>query len=99
MHKTGPGKDEAGMTEGRFLTVAADSGEVRIFQLTPSLSVRLLDTAAHTDLTQYLQVLDSNRNTALRHLTLQDNGTGTRELHVSYISSSEDCPAGEGDGA
>jgi hypothetical protein len=86
MHKTGPGKDEAGMTEGRFLTVAADSGEVRIFQLTPSLSVRLLDTAAHTDLTQYLQVLDSNRNTALRHLTLQDNGTGARELHVSYIS-------------
>src|ERR1017187_722154 len=86
MHKAGPGKDEAGMTEGRFLTVAADSGEVRIFQLTPSLSVRLLDTAAHTDLTQYLQVLDSNRNTALRHLTLQDNGTGARELHVSYIS-------------
>jgi hypothetical protein len=86
MHKTGAGKDEAGMTEGRFLTVAADSGEVRIFQLTPSLSVRLLDTAAHTDLTQYLQVLDSNRNTALRHLTLQDNGTGARELHVSYIS-------------
>jgi len=86
MHKTGAGKDEAGMTEGRFLTVAADSGEVRVFQITPSLSVRLLDTAAHTDLTQYLQVLDSNRNTGLRHLTLQDNGTGTRELNVSYLS-------------
>jgi hypothetical protein len=86
MHKTGPGKDEAGMTEGRFLTVAADSGEVRIFQLTPALTVRLLDAAAHTDLTQYLQILDSNRNTALRHLTLQDTGTGSRELHVSYLS-------------
>jgi hypothetical protein len=86
MHKTGAGKDEAGMTEGRFLTVAADTGEVRVFQITPSLTVRLLDTAAHTDLTQYLQVLDSNRNTGLRHLTLQDNGTGTRELNVSYLS-------------
>jgi hypothetical protein len=86
MHKTGSGKDEAGMLEGRFLTVAADSGEVRVFQITPSLSVRLLDTAAHTDLTQYLQVLDSNRNTGLRHLTIEDNGTGSRELSVSYIS-------------
>jgi hypothetical protein len=86
MHKTGAGKDEAGMTEGRFLTVAADSGEVRIFAITPSLSVRLLDTAAHTNLTQYLQLLDSNRNTALRHLTLDDVGTGARQLRVSYIS-------------
>jgi hypothetical protein len=86
MHKTGAGKDEAGMTEGRFLTVAADSGEVRIFQLTPLLTVRLLDTAAHTDLTQYLQGLDSNRNSGLRHLTIEDTGTGGRELHVSYIS-------------
>jgi hypothetical protein len=86
MHKTGPGNDEAGMTEGRFLTVAADSGEVRIFAVTPSLSVRLLDTAAHANLTQYLQLLDSNRNTALRHLTLEDIGTGPRQLHVSYLS-------------
>ncbi len=90
MHKTGPGKDQAGMTEGRFLTVASDSGEVRIFQLTPSLTVRLLDTAAHSDLTQYLQVLDSNRNQGLRHLTLQDNAPDNaktpRELRVSYIS-------------
>jgi hypothetical protein len=85
-HKTGTGKDQTGALEGRFLTVASDSGEVRIFQVTPTLSVRLLDTAAHADLTQYLQLLDSNRNQGLRHLTLQDNGTGTRELHLSYIS-------------
>jgi hypothetical protein len=86
MHKTGPGKEATGMLEGRFLTVAADSGEIRIFQLTPTLTVTLLDTTTHTDLTQYLKVLDQNRDQGLRHLTLQDNGSGPRELHVSYIS-------------
>jgi hypothetical protein len=83
MHKTAATKD-SNMLEGRFLTVAAESGEIRTFQLTPALTVRLLDT--HTDLTQYLKVLDSNRDQGLRHLTLTDNGTGARELHVSYIS-------------
>ena len=86
MHKAGPGKDESAMTEGHILTVASDAGEIRIFQITPTLSVRLLDTDAHTDLNQYLQLLDSTRNQGLRHLTLEDRGTGTRELHLSYIS-------------
>jgi hypothetical protein len=95
MHKTSPGpnqsKDAAGMTEGRFLTVASESGDVRIFQLTPALTVRLLDTSAHTDLNQYLQLLDENRNQGLRHLTLLDLApsnptTAQRTLQLSYIS-------------
>jgi hypothetical protein len=91
MHKTGPGKDAAGMTEGRFLTVASDTGDVRIFQMTPALTVRLLDTSAHTDLNQYLQLLDQNRNQYLRHLTLLDLApahptTAQRTLQLSYIS-------------
>jgi hypothetical protein len=71
--------------ERNFLTVVSDTGEVRTLELTPATSVRLLDTL-HTDVNQYLQLLDSNRNQGLRHLTLNDNGTGTRELHLSYIS-------------
>jgi hypothetical protein len=86
LHKTGAGKDQAGMIEGRFLTIASDAGAIRIFEMTPTLEVRLLDTATHTDLTRYLELLDSSRNQGLRHLTLQDNGTGTRDLRVSYLS-------------
>jgi hypothetical protein len=86
MHKTAAGKDSSDTIESRFLTVASDSGEIRIFQMTPALSVDLLDTAAHTDLTQYLQLLDGNRNQGFRRLTIDDNGTGTRELNLSYIS-------------
>jgi hypothetical protein len=70
----------------QFLTVVSEAGDVRTLELTPATTVRLLDTALHTDVTRYLALLDSNRNQGLRHLTLQDNGTGSRELHLSYLS-------------
>lgn len=69
-----------------FLTVVADSGEVRTVELTPSTTVRLTENALHTDLSRYLQLIDANRSQGLRHLTLDDRGSGTRELRVSYIS-------------
>ena len=70
----------------RFVTVVSDSGQVRTIELTPAVSVTLLDTALHTDVTRYLELLASTRNQGLRHLTLLDRGTGARELRVSYIS-------------
>jgi hypothetical protein len=73
-------------TTRQYLTVVADSGETRTLELTPAASVRLLDTSLHTDVTRYLQLLDANRSQGLRHLTLTDNGTGARELKLSYIS-------------
>ena len=73
-------------SEKRLITVVGEGGEVRTIELTPATSVQLLDTDLHTDVTRYLQLLAGTRNKGLRHLTLQDNGTGTRELHVSYIS-------------
>jgi hypothetical protein len=73
-------------TEKRFLTVISDSSAVRSLELTPATQVRLLDTSLHTDLNRYLELLASTRNQSLRHLTLQDNGAGARDLRVSYIS-------------
>ena len=85
--RTTPGPTEsAPSTEKHFLTVASDSGAVRTFELTPATEVRLLDTALHADLTRYLELIAGNRNQGLRHLTLQDNGSGPRDLRVSYIS-------------
>ncbi len=69
-----------------FLTVVSDTGEVRTLELTATTSVRLLDTALHQDVTRYLQLLAGSRSKGLRHLTLNDRGTGTHELRVSYIS-------------
>ncbi len=76
--------DETG--NRRFLTVVSDTGAVRTFELTSATSVILLDTALHTDVTRYLELLASTRNEGLRHLTLLDRGTGSRDLRVSYIS-------------
>ena len=73
-------------TQHSFLTVISDSGSVRSLELTPSTQVRLLDSSLHTDLSRYLELIASNRSEGLRHLSLRDNGTGTRQLHVSYIS-------------
>jgi hypothetical protein len=70
----------------RFVTVISESGQVRTLELTPAVSVMLLDTSLHTDVTRYLELLASTRNQGLRHLTLLDRGTGARELRVSYIS-------------
>jgi len=77
-------------SEKRLITVIGDAGEIRTLELTSTTEVRLLDADLHTDVTRYLQLLASTRNQGLRHLTLRDNapanGTGSRELHVSYIS-------------
>ncbi|HEX9199351.1 MAG TPA: hypothetical protein VF865_07320 [Acidobacteriaceae bacterium] len=81
-----PQKDGQPTGEKRLITVVGDTGAVRTLELTPATEVRLLDTDLHQDVTRYLQLLAGTRNQGLRHLTLQDNGTGTRELHVSYIS-------------
>ena len=80
------GDSQAPPDDRRFITVISDSGQVRTLELTSAVSVILLDTALHTDLKRYLELLASTRNQGLRHLTLLDRGTGARELRVSYIS-------------
>ena len=73
-------------TDKRYLTVVSEAGQVRTLELSSAVSVTLLDTALHTDVSRYLELLAGNRNQGLRHLTLLDRGTGARELRVSYIS-------------
>jgi hypothetical protein len=86
--RTAPVKsdDDTKGIDRHFITVVSDSGEVRTLELTPTTSVRLLDTALHQDVTRYLELLAANRSKGLRHLTLTDRGAGPRELRVSYIS-------------
>ena len=85
-HQTGSGKDDSETVEKQFLTVVSDTGEVRVFEVTPALNVRLLDQNLHADVNRYLALLSSTHSTGLRHLTLDAQGVGQRELLVSYIS-------------
>lgn len=84
--RTTKDKDGDETTVGYTLTAASDAGEIRTFTSAPQLSVRLLDTATHEDLTRYLELLATNHAQGLRHLTIEDRGTGTRELRLSYLS-------------
>lgn len=83
---TTPEGDNKPALEKRLITVIGEGGEIRTVELTSATSVRLLDADLHQDVTRYLQLLASTRNQGLRHLTIKDNGTGSRELRVSYIS-------------
>jgi len=78
--------DNTPTTQKHVLTVISDTGAVRSIELNSNTAVRLLDPDLHGDVNRYLQVLAANHQDGLRHLTLADNGTGTRELRVSYIS-------------
>ncbi len=82
---------ESPANDHRVLTVADESGAIRLFNLTPSLTVRLLDSATHADLNRYLELLNDNHSQGLRHLTIQDaapvgSPTAARTLAVSYLS-------------
>lgn len=81
-----PAQGNQSATQKRMLTVIGDDASVRTVELTSATSVRLLDSQLHSDVTRYLELLASTHNYGLRHLTLQDNGSGSRELHVSYLS-------------
>ena len=83
--KIGP-DDNPSSVEKFYLTVIAASGGVRVIELTPTLSVRPIDTGLQGQLDRYLELLSTTHSTGLRHLTLNATGSGSRQLRVSYIS-------------
>jgi hypothetical protein len=78
--------DSEGTIDKFYLTLVANTGAVRVIELTPTLSVRPLDAGLQGQLDRYLELLASTHTTGLRHLTLDSIGQGQRQLRVSYIS-------------
>ncbi len=72
--------------EHDFVSVVADSGEVRQAELTPATSVTLMEGDLRQDVGRYLSLLASARQQDLRRMTISDSGSGERDLFVSYIS-------------
>ena len=67
-------------------TLVSDSGEVRSVEITPGISVRLSERDVTQEVGRYLSLLASMRQEDLRRMTISANGTGERQLFVSYIS-------------
>ncbi len=70
----------------RELALVTDGGELRTFDVTPKLSVRLLEGDVRGDVRRYLDIVASTRQRDLRRMTIASAGTGERQLYVSYIS-------------
>ena len=70
----------------RELSLVTDSGELRAFEVTPRLVVRILDGDARGDVRRYLDIVASTRQRDLRRMNIASAGTGERQLYVSYIS-------------
>jgi hypothetical protein len=72
--------------ESRELAIVSDAGELRTVEVTPRLSVRVLEGEVRGEIRRYLDVLSSTRQRDLRRMTIATSGTGERQLYVSYIS-------------
>jgi hypothetical protein len=68
------------------LAIVTDDGEMRLFELGPSVVVRAAEPEIHKDLNRYLSLMGSTRSKDVRRMTVSASGSGERELSVSYIS-------------
>ena len=76
-------KAKIGLTQ---VSVVTDSGEVRIFDLTPSTTVRVVEKDVNDEVGKYLGLVASTRDQDVRRMTISTAGDGERNLLVSYIS-------------
>ena len=70
----------------QFLSVVTDGGEVRSFELTPALSVRLAERDLNEEVSKYLNMIAATREQDVRRMKISTTGAGERELFASYIS-------------
>jgi hypothetical protein len=80
-----PGKVDQKITVTQ-ISVVSESGEVRLFDLTPSTSVRVAEKEVNEEVSKYLGLVASTRDQDVRRMTISTAGDGERNLLVSYIS-------------
>ncbi len=68
------------------ISLMSDSGEMRLFPLDSSTSIRFADHDLEQQLAHMLGLMDSTHQQDTRHLVLSTAGTGERQIRVSYIS-------------
>ncbi len=68
------------------ISIVSDSGEVRVFDLTPTTSVRVAEKDVNDEVGKYLSLVASTRDQDVRRMTISTAGQGERNLLVSYIS-------------
>jgi hypothetical protein len=70
----------------RELAIMSDAGELRTVDITPRMSVRVLEGDLRGEIRRYLDVLSSMRQRDVRRMSIATAGTGERQLYISYVS-------------
>ncbi len=66
------------------LVIASDAGEISSFELSEVRSVRLVDEGARRDVTEFASASASARRRDAKTIVITSEGTGEREMVVSY---------------
>ena len=82
----GGSDDESTRVSVTQISIVSDGGEVRVFDLTPSSSVRVIEKDVNEEVGKYLGLVASTRDQDVRRMTISTAGNGERDLLVSYIS-------------
>ena len=71
-------------TTTHFLVIASDAGEISSFDLADVRSVKLLDEGTKRDLNEFANATASTRRRDAKTITVTSEGSGRREMVVSY---------------
>ena len=69
-----------------LLSLISDTGDLRTFEVTPALHVRIVEKDLRDEVGHYLDLVGSTREQDARSMTIATSGTGERSLFVSYVS-------------
>ena len=68
------------------ISIVGDTGEVRVFDLAPQTSVRVVEKDVNEEIGKYLGLVASVRDRDVRRMTISTAGDGERNFLISYIS-------------
>ncbi len=71
-------------TTTSVLVIASESGEISSFDLSDVKSVKLLEDGTRKDVNEFADATASTRRRDAKTITITSNGTGQREMIVSY---------------
>ena len=77
-------KNEKGSYTTHLLVIASDAGEITSLDLDDVRSVKLLDKEAQRDINEFAGASAQSRRRDAKTITVTSEGTGRRELMVSY---------------
>ena len=68
------------------ISIVTDAGELRSFDLSSAVRVRIIERDLRQEISRYLDVVGTTREQDVRRMVISTAGTGERPLFVSYVS-------------